>query len=282
MPMVRNIVVGYDGSRSSEVAVEQAMHLAELSGGRIYLATVATASDSDLSTEVPGDEPDIGDLAMEPPARPGPDEDRDAIEQPLSVEEIHRRCQDMHIVCEEERLFARHAGARLLRRSWLAELLVIGRGDERKPGKPGPNTTFLLSELVTPTLVCARQYVEVRSVLVPYKLSVRGGRALSFAARLCDTMNAELEVLICEPRRSDAHDAREAAEKFLRAYHVDSSTDVSLTPPHEAVQSAAMDRGTSLVIIPGAHKRNYLFPWQRNETLWRALEVPGAAVLAYP
>jgi hypothetical protein len=43
-----------------------------------------------------------------------------------------------------------------------------------------------------------------------------------------------------------------------------------------------MDRDSSMVVIPGAHKRNYLFPWQRNETLWRALEVPGAAVLAYP
>jgi hypothetical protein len=43
-----------------------------------------------------------------------------------------------------------------------------------------------------------------------------------------------------------------------------------------------MDRDASMVVIPGAHKRNYLFPWQRNETLWRALEVPGAAVLAYP
>lgn len=280
--MVRNIVVGYDGSRSSDVAVEQAMKLAELSGGRLYLATVATVTEADLSPEAPGAEPDLAEMAMEPPARPGMEEDRDSMEQPLSVEEIHRRCQELHIVCEDERLFGRHPGARLLRRSWTAELLVIGRGDERRPGRPGPNTTYLLSELVAPTLVCGRQYVEVRSVLIPYKLSVRGGRALSFAARLCQMLNAELEVLICEPRRTDAHDALEAAEKFLRAYRVDSSTDVSLTPPHEAVQSAAMDRDSSLVIVPGAHKRNYIFPWQRNETLWRSLEVPGAAVLAYP
>ncbi|MGI5818974.1 MAG: universal stress protein [Armatimonadota bacterium] len=280
--MVRNIVVGYDGSRSSEVAVEQAMHLAELGGGRLYLATVATVTEADLNPEAPGAGPDLAEMALEPPARTAEDDDREAMEQPLSVDEIHRRCQDLHIVCEDERLFGRHPGARLLRRSWFAELLVVGRGDERRPGRLGPNTTFLLTELVAPTLVCARQYVEVRSVLVPYKLSVRGGRALSFAARLCETLNAELEVLICEPRRTDAHEARETAEKFLRGYHVESSTDVSLTPPHEAVRSAAMDRDSSLVVIPGAHKRNYIFPWQRNETLWRALEVPGAAVLAYP
>ncbi|MFW5866957.1 MAG: universal stress protein, partial [Armatimonadota bacterium] len=268
--MVRNIVVGYDGSRSSDVAVEQAISLAELSGGRVYLASVATATEADLSPESPGAERDLGEMAMEPPGGPDIDEDRDAMELPLSVDDIHRRCQDLHVVCEEERLFGRHPGARLLRRSWLAELLVIGRGDERRPGRPGPNTTFLLSELVAPTLVCARQYVEVRSVLIPYKLSVRGGRALAFAAHLCETLNAELEVLICEPKRTDAHDAREAAEKFLRAYHVERSTDVALAPPSEAVQSAAMEREASLVIIPGAHKRNYLFPWQRNETLWRA------------
>ncbi len=279
--MVHNIVVGYDGSRSSEVAVEQALTLAELSDGHLYLASVATATESDLEADVPGMESEIAEMAM-PPEQSGEQEDRDAMELPLSVDEIHRRCQERHVVCEEERLFGRHPGARLLRRSWLAELLVVGRGDERRPGRPGANTTYLLTELVTPTLVCGRQYIEMKSVLIPYKLSVRGGRGLSFAAQLCETLNAELEVLICEPRRSDAHEAREAAEKFLRAYHVDSSTDVSLTPPHEAVRSAAMDRDSSLVIIPGAHKRNYLFPWQRNETLWQALEVPGAAVLAYP
>jgi len=280
--VVRNIVVGYDGSRSSDVAVEQAISLAELTGGRIYLATVATATEADLNPEAPGGEPDLGEMAMEPPPATEAGEDRDAIELPLSLDDIHRRCQDLHVVCEEERLFGRHPGARLLRRSWLAEVLVLGRGDERRPGRPGPNVTFLLSELVAPTLICARQYTEIRSVLIPYKLSVRGGRALAFAGRLCETLNAQLEVLICEPKRSDAHDAREAAEKFLRAFRVESSTDVALAPPSEAVQSAAMEREASLVVVPGAHKRNYLFPWQRNETLWRALEVPGAAVLAYP
>jgi hypothetical protein len=117
---------------------------------------------------------------------------------------------------------------------------------------------------------------------MPYKLSVDGGRGLSFAAQLCQVLNAQLEVLICEPRRTEAHEARAAVERFLRAYHVESSTDVALAAPHEAVQSAALERASSLVIVPGAHKRNYVLPWQRNETLWRALEVPGAAVLAYP
>ncbi len=280
--MVRNIVVGHDGSRSSEVAVAQATRLAELSGGRISFATVTTVDEADLGVEAPGAEPDLATLALEPAAREGGDDDRAALEQPLSLEDIHRRCQELNIVCENEQLFGRHPGARLLRRSWLAELLVIGRGGERRSGLPGRNTTFLLTELVTPTLVCARQYVELRSVLIPYKLSVRGGRALSFAAGLCQTLGAELDVLVCEPRRSDAREAQTAAERFLRAYHLESSTDVALAQPHEAVQSAALERTSSLIIIPGAHKRNYIFPWQRNETLWRALEVPGAAVLAYP
>ena len=279
--MVRNIVVGYDGSRSSEVAVAQATKLAELSGGRISFATVTTVDEGDLGVEGPGGEPDLATLALEPAAREEGG-DPSALEQPLSLEDIHRRCQELNIVCEDEQLFGRHPGARLLRRSWLAELLVVGRGGERRAGLPGRNTTFLLTELVAPTLVCARQYVELRSVLMPYKLSVRGGRALSFAADLCQTLGARLEVLICEPKRSDAREAQAAAENFLRAYHVESSTDVALAPPHEAVQPAALERTSSLIIIPGAHKRNYIFPWQRNETLWRAFEVPGAAVLAYP
>ncbi len=281
--MLRNIVVGYDGSRSSRVAVEQALLFAEAFAGRLYIATVAPVSDADLETTAIEGETDIAEMAMAP--RP-PGEQADEMEggpaEIRGIDDIQERCHQVNVACSEERLFGRHAGARLLRRSWLAELLVIGRGDERRPGVLGPNTTFLLSELVTPTLVCARQPIEVRSVLIPYKWSVSGGRALSFAAGMCEALNAELRVIVCERRRSDAHDTMERAEKFLRGYRVEFETDVSLTLPHEAVHSAAMERDASLVVIPGAHKRYFLFPWQRNETLWRALEVPRAAVLAYP
>ncbi len=251
--MLRNIVVGYHGSRSSEVAAEQAIALAEATGGRLYLATVAAVTDDDLGGDPLPREPDIADLALGPPPE---DEDYERpAEEPPSLEQIHRRCQDLHMACEEERLFGRHPGVRLLRRSWSAELLVIGRGDERRPGAIGPNATFLLSELVSPTLVCPRQYVEVRSLLIPYKLSVSGGRALSFAAGLCETLNAELHVLVCEPRRATAQEAAENAEKHLRAYRVESTIDTSPTPPHEVVHSAALEREASLVIVPGAHKR---------------------------
>jgi nucleotide-binding universal stress UspA family protein len=279
--MVRNILVGYDGTRPADVAVAQAIALAELAGGRIHLANVMPVTE-DAGQEVGEAESDLATLALGQSERETRDEIPDDGLQPVTVEEIHRRCQDLHIVCEDEQLFGRHPGIRLLRRSWLAELLVIGRGRERRSGQPGPNATFLLTELVAPTLVAARQYVELRTVLMPYKLSVDGGRGLSFAAQLCQVLNAQLEVLICEPRRTEAHEARAAVERFLRAYHVESSTDVALAAPHEAVQSAALERASSLVIVPGAHKRNYVLPWQRNETLWRALEVPGAAVLAYP
>ena len=285
--MVRNIVVGYDGSRSSQVAVEQGMALAESAGGRLYLATVVTVTDDELGGSPVEREPDIADMALGPP----PAEDREAEDEgeredesgrPLDLDEIHHRCQELHLACEDERLFGRHAGLRLLRRSWTAELLVVGRGDAGRPGAVGRNVVFLLSGLVAPTLVCAPQYVEPRSVLVPYKLSVAGGRALSFAAGLCELLNAELSVLVCEPRRATASEAAESVERHLRAYHLERTVDISPRPPHEVVHSTATEREASLIVIPGAHKRYYLFPWQRNETLWRALEVPGAAVLAYP
>ena len=283
--MVRNIVVGYDGSRSSQIAVEQGIALAESAGGRLYLATVVTVSDDELGGSLLEREPDIADLALGPPpseGREGDEEPEREDDRPLDLDAIHHRCQELHLACEDERLFGRHPGVRLLRRSWTAELLVVGRGDAGRPGTVGRNVTFLLSGLVAPTLVCAPQYVELRSVLVPYKFSVAGGRALSFAAGLCELLNAELSVLVCEPRRVTASEAAEAIERHLRAYHVERSVDIAPHPPHEVVHSAATERQASLIVIPGAHKRYYVFPWQRNETLWRALEVPGAAVLAYP
>lgn len=274
-------MVGYDRSRSSQMAAEQAMALAEMTGGRLHMVHVLVAPDLGGDVDTGEGELDVVAAAMPPGDDGDPEEPRD--EAP-DLDAIHRLCELRHIVCEEEHLYGRSPGPRLLRRSWLTDLLVIGRGDEPRRGSSdlGRTAEFLLSELVSPTLVCASQLVEVRSVLVPYTASISGGRALSFAAGLCETMNASLSVLVCEPNRQTAGKALAAAEKALRAFNVEGDHAVSLTPPLEALRTAALERETSLVIVPGAHKRHYLLPWSRNEVLWRALELPGAAVLAYP
>ncbi len=279
--MVRNIMVGYDESRSSQVAVEQAMALAEITGGRLHMVRVQVAPDLGGDMDIGEGELDVVAAAMPPRDDEDPDEPQNEVPD---LEAIHNLCELRHIVCEEEHLYGRSPGPRLLRRSWLTDLLVIGRGDEPRRGSSdlGRTAEFLLSELVSPTLVCASQLVEVRSVLVPYTVSISGGRALSFAAGLCETINASLSVLVCEPNRQTAGKALAAAEKALRAFNVEGDHAVSLTPPLEALRTAALERETSLIVVPGAHKRHYLLPWSRNEVLWRALEIPGAAVLAYP
>ncbi len=279
--MIRNVMVGYDGSRLSQIAVEQAMAITEAAGGRLHVVHVhiAPAAEEELGTGPR--EPDVV-RAAEP--RNGEQEPGGEEPEGLDLDRIHRLCEERRIVCEEEHLYGPSPGPRLLRRSWLTDLMVIGRGREhgRSPEDIGPTAEFLLSELVAPTLVCARQYIEIRSVLVPYKVSVSGGRALAFAARLCELMNASLTVLVCEPDRVKAGQALAAAQKALRAYRVEGSHDISLSPPLEALRSAALARESSLIVVPGAHKRNYILPWSRNRVLWRALELPGAMVLAHP
>jgi len=66
------------------------------------------------------------------------------------LDAIHNLCELRHIVCEEEHLYGRSPGPRLLRRSWLTDLLVIGRGDEPRRGSSdlGRTAEFLLSDLV--------------------------------------------------------------------------------------------------------------------------------------
>ncbi len=280
--MPRNIMVGYDGSRLSQVAAEQALALAEAVGARVRVVHVQHAPDTGDEFAASEREVDVVRAAM-PPA--GAEDDTDELpDEIMDMEDLRLQCERRHIVCEEEFLYGRSPGPRLLRHSWLTDLLVLGRGKERgrRSADVGPTTEFLLSELVSPTLVCARQYIEVRSVLVPYKVSISGGRALSFAARLCEEINASLNVLVCEPNRHEAGKALEQAERALRAYNVEGEHAISLTPPLEALRTAALARDVSLIIVPGAHKRNYLLPWSRNEVLWRALELPTTAVLAYP
>ncbi|MCD6362161.1 MAG: universal stress protein [Armatimonadetes bacterium] len=278
--MIRNIMVGYDGSRLAEVAAEQAMELAEAAGGRLHVVHVQPTPPGEDDLAAGERELDIVSAAL-----PREEADADQPEpEPMNLEELHRLCEARHIGCEEEHLYGRNPGPRLLRRSWLTDLLVIGRGRERehRAGDVGPTTDFLLSELVAPTLVCARQHVELRSVLVPYRVSVSGGRALSFAAHLCELMNAKLTALVCEPDRIRAGQALEAAERALRAYDIEGDHAISLNSPLEALRTAALERESSLIVVPGAHKRNYILPWSRNQVLWRALEIPGCMVLAHP
>jgi len=273
-------MVGFDGTRLARVAAEQAMSLAEAVGGRVTFVHVMVAPPNEDELGTGEREIDIVRAARAPDEDAPPDE----AQEPMDLEDMRLLCEARHIVCDEDHLYGHSPGLRLLRRSWLTDLMVIGRGNERGRGSAdvGPTTEFLLSELVSPTLVCARQYVELRSVLVPYKASVSGGRALSFAARLCELVNATLTVLVCDPDRIRAGKALEAAEDALRAYNIEGDHAVSLSSPLEAVRTAALQRGTSLIVVPGAHKRYYLLPWSRNQVLWRALEVPGCAVIAYP
>ena len=280
--MIRNILVGYDASRSSEVAVAQALGLAEALGGRIHLVTVVEETDTTAEEELAPGGLDPVEAAM-PPAEQDDEEEQVII--PPAVEGIKRVCDSRHIVCEAEVLFSTSPGARLLRRSWLADLVVIGRRSERAQGAPaklGPTAELMARQLVTPTLICAREYLDLRSVLLPYQASVSGGKALAFAAELCELLNASLDVLVCDRARRPAGAALEAARAALRAYKVEGEHSVSLTSPAEGIGKAAMEREASLVVVPGARKRPWGLPWTRNQALWRALELPNTTVLAYP
>jgi nucleotide-binding universal stress UspA family protein len=279
--MIRNILVGYDGSRSGMVAVEQAMGVADATDGRLHLATVVEASDSAAEDELLGGELDPVQAAM-PPDEEEPEE---PLAAPPDIEEMKAACEDRHIVCEQATVFSEGAGASLVRRSWLADLVVVDRSSA--PGQAGaaelgPTARHLVNRLVSPTLVCARQYLHIRSALIVYQASVSSGRALSFAAELCEEMNASLDVLACDPDRRVAAAALEEARPALRGYHVEGEHSVSVNPPAEAMRNAAMEREVSVIIVPDARRHSWGLPWGRNEVLWRALEIPNTAVLAYP
>ena len=101
----------------------------------------------------------------------------------------------------------------------------------------------------------------VRSALIVYQASLSSGRALSFAAELCEEMNVSLDVLACDPDRRVAAAALEEARPALRGYHVEGEYSVSVNPPAEAMRNAAMEREVSVIIVPDARRHSWGLPW---------------------
>ena len=286
--MIRNIVVAYDDTRTAQVAVEQAVDIAEATEGRIHLTVVAhqTTPSVDLATG-----PDLSGYGGPPPPPAIPEyaspEDR------LSQDELDRNAYDEALTAVEQcekagvahtvsRLYGSPAD-RLVRRGMLADLLVVGRGAvgfNTEGSRLGMVPRQVLMRSVTPTLLCDVDYVPLREGLVLYEPTEAGGRALARAGEFCSYLNMSLTVVAAHPdRRSGERTLRDACAA-LRSYHVDAECVSFPGSAADALQSEAAQRKAGLVVMP--RPRRPLWSWQTPSALGSATSLPGALVMVVP
>ena len=286
--MIRNIVVAYDDTRTAQVAVEQAVDIAEATAGRIHLTVVAHQTAPPVELGAPTD---LTGLAgpLPPPAMPeyASPEDR------LSQDELDRNAYDEAITAVEQcekagvahtvsRLYGSPAD-RLVRRGMLADLLVVGRGAagfKADGARLGTMARQVLLRSVTPTLLCEVDYVPLREGLVLYEPTEAGGRALARAGEFCSYLNMSLTVVAAHPdRRSGEKTLREACAA-LRSYHLDGECVSFPGSAADALQTEASQRKAGLVVMP--QPRRPRWPWQTPSALASATALPGALVMVVP
>jgi nucleotide-binding universal stress UspA family protein len=286
--MIRNIVVAYDDTRTAQVAVEQAVDIAEATAGRIHLTVVAhqTAPAVDLSAT--GDMTGLGGPPP-PPAIPeytSPEDrltqdelDRSAYDEAFSAVE---QCEKAGVAHTVSRLYGSPAD-RLVRRGMLADLLVVGRGAAGfKADGPrlGTMARQVLLRSVTPTMLCDVDYVPLREGLVLYEPTEAGGRALARAGEFCSYLNMSLTVVAAQPERRAGERALREACAALRSYHVDADCVAFAGSAADAVSAEAMQRKAGLVVMP--QPRRPMWSWQTPSALSSATSLPGALVMVVP
>lgn len=277
--MIRNILVGYGGSRGAQVALSQAIQIAQASGGRIRLALVEDVADSAAEVGL------VADRSLEQTVLAAAEErsevEPDSLGPSPALEEAALRCQTEGVACSLTRSYG-NVAQRLLGLSRLADLVVVGRrgeGSRYRRSVLGRNARRLAAGATTPTLFADRDYLSIRSATLYYEPRPAGGHALSRVAEICSLLNVDLNVVSVSFGNIDAPAAEVEARQALRAYHVEGEFITGGAAGPEALQNAALLWGDPLLVVPAPAPRA-LFP--DYSVLRAAMATPNTNVLLVP
>ena len=279
--MIKNILLAYSGSRGAHVALSQAVDLARPAKARLHVTTIEPLGPGEgqvaLPTETLAD--GLGARLPEPPP-PLADELPDPAPT-AELETVAETCRREEVFCTFNHRYG-DPGPRLVELSRLADLLVLGRRDEPRPGQAHPVgrlARYLATHPVTPTLFTDREHLPLKSASLFYEPRQGGGRALAVAGEIASLLNITLNVVCLEYGDVAATAAEEEARFALRAYHVDGEFERSTGTLVDTLQNAALSWNDPLLILP-TPPRQLLF--NNQESVRVALGLPNTNVLLVP
>lgn len=276
--MIKNILVGYNGQRGSEVAFRLAARLAAAAKARLHLAyiepvagPVSVSLSPDVSAEAyPPTLPDVADPVSDDPS-----------EAPSVFAAIAEECREEHLQCTFDHLHGDPAG-RLSDLARLAGLVAIGRRDDPPRAGQAPLGRVarqMATRMAAPLLLAAREASDLKSLTLLYEPTTAGGRALALAGEIAHVQNLTLNVAALGHGPVEPPAAAAEARLALRAYHVEGDVLPVLTTGVEALQTATLTWHDPL-LVTAAPPRGWLS--RPLEGLRPALTVPGLTVLLVP
>ena len=276
--MIKNILVGYDESRPAQVALAQAIDLAEASSGRVHLLVVT--SDEEEAAPQPGlaGEPEILEMVDRGLEEPADDQEPPA---PPFVAEARHELASSSVAGAIRVVRGGRPADRLREEANLVDLLVVGRGRVRHGWQAGRNTEALLKRpLPCSLLVCADEYQQIASLLLVYYPAQAAGRALSCAGQLASDLNIPLDVVVSSHGRRATKRQRERVESALLAYHTEGEVVASAEAPEEAALSEGLERNPTALVVPQPSLPRW--PWQLSLLYSAALELPDTLLFIIP
>ncbi len=267
--MIKSLLVGYDGSLGSRVALQHAVDLAGRCEGRVLLLTAARGAEPEGAGFEDGGVDVVG-LATRRL-------DSDESAKPQETDELlggaFDICRDLTVRCHARPAYGDFAFA-LARASRLVDLVFIGRDVAA-----ARTARRVASGAACPVMIAAREYEPLRSVLAVCPMTDGGGRALRSAAELASLLQVKLEALIVSEDVELAGRWTHEVKRYLVDHGHPSSVLVRKPPLGPHLDGLLTDRQSPLVVVP---KGSPLSVLRRRDPLADALRTLHATIVFQP
>ncbi len=256
--MLNNILLGYEGTDSSRVALAHSIEIADVAGSWIHLVNV-DAADRDGAEELQFDHSGPGAGAVMA-AQAGIEAEQYQAPEPGSIlADAVEACHNAQVRCTQRHLYG-SPGERLAQLGRLSSMVVIGRKSSATGGRRiGATTGSLLRHCSVPLMVCAPTYQRLKSVQALFWDDAASARAVTVAAELCMTMNVPLQIGISEVGARRAEQLVREIDYAMKGFHIEHETRVVSQSAADATALSATETGAHWVVM--AYPPT-LWPWR--------------------
>lgn len=275
--MVKNILVFWDGGEQARRGLELAVHLAQLSAGRVRGLFVKSLIIPEISAWSPGPEAEMGTPAIFDPALVAELEgQQERLAQQLA-EAFIRRTGEQSLGLEVAR---GDLVGELVTASRTADLVVMGRGGggtESKSWRLSEITRRVLKKCWAPVLLppVLDSLSFTKSYLLAYDGSPAANRVMRQIARLALLTGAAVTVLSVGDPVVTAERLHEA-QTFLQPYSLAVNLEAREGKPEAVIQALVLEQDFGLIGL-GAHGHHRIKDLLLGTTTDKLLqEVPQA------